>query len=401
MINIIAIDDEYSVLNLLPHIIDWNEYGCNLTKTFSSAETALDYIAQNDVDVVISDICMPNMSGIDFVQKLSALYPNITVVFLSAYKDFEYAKSAIKYGVFDYITKPLDFDELDRLLKRLSKSISIKQQMQNSYTIYEKQQILIDFISGKISSADFCNALNLDPEYSPENSPAATVTIKINGLVEFLKTKWAYGIDRLYSCLIRFLESDAIEVIPLTLSAHSADILMFSSQSPSCDSFARRLNETKENFCKICKDELTLDASIEICTTLNSLYDVKLSALGSETEDDSPQQKNANVMEKALEYINRHLSSDISLSDVAGSIYMSPYHFSRMFKAYQNETFSDFILKKRLEYAQTLLKTENYTVSQIAEMTGFMNRNYFHRVFKHNIGCTPKEYIQANKTSKE
>lgn len=401
MIKIIAIDDEYSVLNLLPHIINWNEYGCNLIKTFSAAESALDYIEQNEVDVVISDICMPNMSGIDFVQKLSALYPNITVVFLSAYKDFEYAKSAIKYGVFDYITKPLDFDDLDRLLKRLSKSISIKKQIQNSYTIYEKQQLLIDFISGKLSAADFCSALNLDPEYSPENSPAATVTIKINGLVEFLKTKWAYGIDRLYFCLIRFLESETTEVIPLLLSPHRADILIFSSR-PSChDSFIDRLKHIQDNFCKICKDELTLDASIEVCSTLNSLYNVKLSAPESESEDDAPQQKNANVMEKALEYINRNLSSDISLSDVAGSIYMSPYHFSRMFKAYQNETFSDFILKKRLEYAQTLLKTENYTVSQIAEMTGFMNRNYFHRVFKHNIGCTPKEYIQANKTSKE
>lgn len=398
MINIIAIDDEYSVLNLLPHIIDWNEYGCELTKTFATAESALDYIAENDVDVVISDICMPNMTGIDFVKTLSASYPDITVVFLSAYKDFEYAQSAIKYGVFDYITKPLDFDELDSLLKRIVKSISAKQQIKNSYTIYEKQQIVIDFLSGKFTAEDFCAALKAAPAYSPEKSPAAVVTIKINGLVEFLKTKWAYGIDRLYSCLIRFIESDNIMVVPLTLSSHHADILIISSQIISRDEFTCILNNTKDNFCRICNNELTLDASIEICSILNSIYEVKLSSLKIQTEDDSPQQKNSNVMEKALEYINRNLSSDISLSDVAGSIYMSPYHFSRMFKAYQNETFSDFILKRRLEYAQTLLKTGNYTISQIAEMTGFVNRNYFHRVFKHNVGCTPKEYIQSNKT---
>lgn len=396
MIKTIAIDDEYSTLKLLPHIINWAEYGFELTKTFSDAEHAFEYICANDVDVVITDICMPNTNGIEFAEKLCASFPNITIVFLSAHKNFEFAHSAIKYGVFDYLTKPLDFDELENLLVRLSKSVRMARQMKNSYTIYEKQQLLIDFVSEKTELCDFIAALNLDEGYRPECSPAAILKITTADLVTFLKTKWAYGIDRLYSCLIRFLESDKTEVVPLKLSLHHTEIIIFSKHAMQKEDFTRLIEQVQSKFSDTCREELTLGATMEISDIFPGLTDAQARLYDMQLIPGTPpQQKSNNAIEKALEYIRNHLSSDISLADVAGSVYMSPYHFSRMFKAHQNENFSDFVLKKRLEYAQTLLKTGKYTISQIAEMTGFMNRNYFHRVFKHNIGCTPKEYIQA------
>lgn len=150
-------------------------------------------------------------------------------------------------------------------------------------------------------------------------------------------------------------------------------------------------------FSKNCSENLELSANIEVINIFSCLSEAEalLYAMGFLSMEPKPPKKDSNnAMEKVIEYIDKNISSDISLSDAAGSVYMSPYHFSRLFKAYHHENFSDFVLKKRLEYAQTLIKSGKYTISQIAEMSGFLNRSYFHRVFKHNVGCTPKEYMQ-------
>lgn len=396
MIKAIAVDDEYSILKLLPHIIDWSEYGIELAEVFPSADAALLFMQSEEVDVVFSDICMPGTDGIEFAKILSEQYPHTIVIFLSAYKDFEYAQGAIKYGVFDYITKPLDFDELDRVLSRLSKKLSVKQSIKNSYTIYERQQLLLDYFSGTVGEAELRSSLCLPDDLCAGNAPAALLKITAPGLVSFLKNKWAYGVDRLYSCLIRFLENDLLEVVPLNLSLNNTDLIVFSRAFSEQEAFLELLEEMRVSFSDICKKELSLSAELEISEVYSGLDEIKTASQPKQIRPNAQKSdKNADIVCRALEYIDENLSNDISLSAVAGSVYLSPYHFSRIFKQIQKESFSDFILRKRLEYAQTLLKTQQYTVSQIAEMTGFMNRNYFHRVFKHNIGCTPKEYIRS------
>lgn len=395
MITAIAVDDEYSTLKLLPHIIDWAEYGLTLEKTFSTAASALSWLEEHKTDVVFTDICMPNIDGIDFAKNLSENFPDVTVVFISAHKDFEYAKNALKYGVFDYITKPLDFDELDKLLTRLSQTLLQKQSDKDNYTIYEKQQLILDFVSGNVTAQELISTLKLPKDWSEKTAPSAILRISTRNLAPFLNQKWAYGIDRLYSCLIRFLENDKTEIVPLKLSFKHAEILVFSRFCDDNTSFLSLLENMKNDFSAICRRELTLSASLEIAEMYSGLTETKASLIDMQLiSEASASQKNTDVMHRALAYIDKNLSGDISLSDVAGSVFLSPYHFSRLFKQYQKENFSDFILRKRLEYAQKLLKTNQYTVSQVAEMSGFINRNYFHRVFKHNIGCTPKEYIQ-------
>lgn len=180
MLKIIAIDDEYSTLKLLPLIINWEDYGFELTKTFSNVQQALDFICTNEVDAVISDICMPGMTGIDFVKEMNSSFPDILIVFLSAYKDFEYAQTAVKYGVFDYITKPIDFDDIEDLLIRLKKALIVKKQFKNNYSMYAKQQLIIDYMEHKINEEDIKNSLFGENGPDINRLPAAVLNIIID-----------------------------------------------------------------------------------------------------------------------------------------------------------------------------------------------------------------------------
>ena len=87
---------------------------------FSKGSDALDYIKDYDVDVVITDIKMPKMSGMELCKHICAIKPKCKIVIISGYGEFTYARQAIEYNVFNYLLKPLDLDELTDVLTRLN-----------------------------------------------------------------------------------------------------------------------------------------------------------------------------------------------------------------------------------------------------------------------------------------
>ncbi len=114
MYNLIVVDDEQYLIDLMPKVIDWNSFGINIVSMFNSALSALDYMQNNHVDAVISDVRMPEMSGIEFIKRAKEIREDIVFIFISAYEDFSYAQQAIRLGVTDYITKPLKYDDLKK-----------------------------------------------------------------------------------------------------------------------------------------------------------------------------------------------------------------------------------------------------------------------------------------------
>ena len=124
MFNVILIDDEPIVLEYLSEGFDWKSLNFTVKHKFTDAREALEFMKKNPIDAVITDIYMPNMSGIEFARMCYEMYPHIYIVFFSAYEEFEYAKKAIEYGVFAYVTKPISYDEFNSMLKKLSARLS-------------------------------------------------------------------------------------------------------------------------------------------------------------------------------------------------------------------------------------------------------------------------------------
>ena len=111
MYKAVSIDDEALFLEGFRCMIDWESYGFELW-TFQDPSAALRFIRENHVDLVISDIMMPDIDGIELLRQLRSIEPDAITMLLSGASDFEYARSAIRYGVSGYLLKPVNTDEL-------------------------------------------------------------------------------------------------------------------------------------------------------------------------------------------------------------------------------------------------------------------------------------------------
>lgn len=126
---IIVVDDEMITRVSLKNFIcsELPEY--IVAGTFTNGREALEYLSTHPVDVVITDIRMPLMDGLELSRMIQTTYPNTMVIIISGYSEFEYAKQALQYNVSNYLLKPIDFDELTASLKNCHRTISQLQTM--------------------------------------------------------------------------------------------------------------------------------------------------------------------------------------------------------------------------------------------------------------------------------
>lgn len=139
MLKVMLIDDEPFILQGLQILIDWNREGYEIVATMSNGKEALDYLKQNKVDLIISDIQMPVMTGLDLLETIQR--ENISdarFAVLTGYDDFSFAQKAIRNNSIDYILKPVQKEDILSLLRNVSKLE--KEKIQNT----EQQRKLED-----------------------------------------------------------------------------------------------------------------------------------------------------------------------------------------------------------------------------------------------------------------
>ncbi|MGI6008349.1 MAG: response regulator transcription factor [Ruminococcus sp.] len=119
MIKVLIADDEKGICRLLQYLIDWNTYGMEIIRIVHTGAEALKCIEEERPDIVITDVCMPGYSGIDIIKRIKAEDPEIHFIIISGYREFEYARDALKYGADDYLLKPIKKEELTSALGRI------------------------------------------------------------------------------------------------------------------------------------------------------------------------------------------------------------------------------------------------------------------------------------------
>lgn len=124
MYSIILVDDERSLRESIEHLVDWQGNGFQLIGTAQNGLDALELIENGSMpDVVITDIKMPVMDGIELAKKLREEYPTIKIVFLSGYDEFQYAVEGIKLNVISYLLKPISKNEIEECLSELKEKL--------------------------------------------------------------------------------------------------------------------------------------------------------------------------------------------------------------------------------------------------------------------------------------
>ena len=111
MHRIIVVDDEKFIRESIASF-EWKTIGVEPVGCFETAEDALDYIKQNPVDIVLTDICMQGVDGIELIKQIKAIRPEMAVICISGYSNYEYLRACLKLGANDYILKPVDKEEL-------------------------------------------------------------------------------------------------------------------------------------------------------------------------------------------------------------------------------------------------------------------------------------------------
>ena len=144
MIDIMIVDDELDILYGARSIICWNDLGFNLCKLCSSSSEAIDVFKCSKPEIVITDIRMPGIDGLELASVLKRECSDTKVIILSGYDDFIYAKSAIDIGVSGYLLKPLDETELTTLLEQLKEEIQQQQFSKMRREEFEKRYSMAD-----------------------------------------------------------------------------------------------------------------------------------------------------------------------------------------------------------------------------------------------------------------
>ncbi|MCR5721220.1 MAG: response regulator [Lachnospiraceae bacterium] len=119
MTSVMIVDDEKYVRMGIKEQTDWDLIGCEVVAEAANGEEALMKAEETRPDLVISDIRMPKMDGIELAEKILERYPSTKVIFLTAYNEFEYARQAVRIGVSDYLLKPFQDGELEASVQRL------------------------------------------------------------------------------------------------------------------------------------------------------------------------------------------------------------------------------------------------------------------------------------------
>ena len=119
MLSVVLADDENKILLLLQKLIDWGSMGYEIVGTANDGLRALELVREKQPDLLITDVRMPGCSGIELIQRAKDLQPNLRFIVISGYRKFEYAQNALKYGVEDYLLKPIKQDDLTGILLRL------------------------------------------------------------------------------------------------------------------------------------------------------------------------------------------------------------------------------------------------------------------------------------------
>jgi two-component system, response regulator YesN len=140
MMKVIIVDDEIQIRKGLRLKVDWEEEGYQIAGEASNGQEALELLQTMDIDVVITDMRMPIMDGIELAKRCHQTFPNVKVIVLSGYSDFEYVRGSLKEGVKDYLLKPVAPDELIDVLRKIR--IEVGEEKKNQMEIGRMRRLV-------------------------------------------------------------------------------------------------------------------------------------------------------------------------------------------------------------------------------------------------------------------
>lgn len=168
MLKVIIADDEEKICQLIEHLVDWKSLGMQVAGIAHNGYEALELIERESPDIAITDIRMPGYDGLEMIRRAKEINRHTEFIIISGYRHFEYAQSAIRYGVSDYLLKPVKKEELVNTLTRMK-----EEYLQKTEQLTFEEKVLLAYKNdvGKLRTSFFSSILYARDKISPELEP--------------------------------------------------------------------------------------------------------------------------------------------------------------------------------------------------------------------------------------
>lgn len=386
-LKVILVDDELLVRLGIKSLIDWEKHDFEFIGDASDGEKALELMEYKVPDILLTDIVMPRMNGLELIEIVKKRYPNTLIIVLSSHNEFEYVRKAMKLGVEDYLLKasmkPAELLDLlveaaGKIARGQAKPLPHRNQAETPETRIDAvsrqlQLLLVNDLSSTVETTNLRPAsilIVLHVRHAREGGPEASAIQLLKHLIE--------------SELQSIMDSQPIAtgnreiVVLLTLSEQKLpELEMIISSLVSASNQLLGISLRAEASDPILKWE---DIRSQYLKTKERLIDQGV----RETSRDD--------IRKLLDYMKANYTQDISLKHAAEMINMSESYLSTIFKKETGYGFTDWINSLRIEQAATYLVETNLPSYLIAEQVGYENINYFGRIFKKIKGVSPQKY---------
>ena len=157
--NLLIVDDQKTIVNGLRDGIDWKASGIDEVHTACSAREAKLVLMNFDIEILLTDIEMPEENGMELLEWTKARYPEIVAIFLTSHADFEYARQAIKLGSFDYILQPARYEDVQHVVERAvaeaRKNVHIKRLEEATQIISKQRDVALELMLTKSEAENY------------------------------------------------------------------------------------------------------------------------------------------------------------------------------------------------------------------------------------------------------
>jgi len=372
--NLLLVDDEKPIREKLINDTDWKGNNYQVFAAADGAE-ALEIIKNRGIDILVTDIQMPKLSGMNLIEKARENSSLLKVIVISGFAEFEYAQKSIRYGVNEYLLKPFRSEKLLEVVNKARDEL-IKEKNNEQRLALLRAEMSSYINENKLNSS--YNWL-IDDQFFQHQSLIMdridlNAVLKRGSRDDILKTVNKI-IDELESV---DLNREKLYVVLNNLILESFKIIK------DLDYRVEDLLEiiNKEKIEKINSENLK---EIEI---ILKEFLLRLHDLISFNPDD----KNQQIINEMKEYIAANYQDGITLSEMARKFNLSSGHLSNLFHEETGESFSDYLNMIRLNKAKELLKTTDDKIYQIADQLGFNDAYYFSSWFKKLVGASPTTY---------
>lgn len=396
MYKVLIADDEDIIRRGLASMVSQNTK-LEVVALAEDGEIALEKAKETRPDLMLVDINMPFLNGFEFIEETKKALPDVEIVIITGYDDFEFVKKALQLGVADYVLKPVMEDPffriLDKVVARLD-SVTKSRKYLNWLTKQMEQNrpaMINDFFRNWIRS-------DMDP-------------LEIEDRLQYLKIQMPSP----YWVTVMHLRSDPNQDGSSGITDWDDDLLYF-----GCVNITKEVWEpyggaltfrTEDGALAVVSqvlpprqwEELTqkLIPPIEECLCVkvelvqqqgNSVRDF-LDVYEQAMQAFRNRQRYSEPVLQTISAINKQWrNSELSLQSVADSLYLSPQYLSRLFRRETGDTFGAYLTRKRINEAMRLLQNPSLKMYEIAQKTGYTSQHYFSSAFKKALGISPAEY---------